>query len=119
MKYLIIDKESGKHYANISDLVNQYPNPKDVAFKCVNSMNKNMLNDGFKECFSVLEVPDNFEILNRWCKNGIYLEELREFANSEYELIEAINIINSQLPEEDKIIIKHEDDKVIYMCNYM
>lgn len=110
MQYLIIDIETEKICASITDLVSRYDNPKDKACEIVKSMNDNLISSGDVACFKVIEAKDNLSIINT------EHDELAEIADR-----------YSNLSQEEKYLfslatgkkLESTDKKVINLCNYI
>ena len=120
MRYSICDIETGKEFANITDLVAMYDNPKVKAYETVESMNNNLIKAGDVPCFKVVEIDDsNIVFLNREARTAEPLGTIGELCDDADDLLKVVEYLNAHEHETGKHYnIVSDNSKVIYLVNW-
>lgn len=109
MTYLVVDSDTNDVCVNVTELVNRYPNAKDVAEETVRVMNENLILAGDVASFRVEEMPSNITYL---APTEQYLE-----ADSEEEAFLATQLLNEGLGTTAYELHPKRPNQVIYLCN--
>ena len=112
-QYLIVDNDTNIICANVTDLVNRYPNAKEKAHEMVEEMNANLIKAGDVASFRVEEAPSNVSFILPGTRTDVNLE-----ADTLEEAALTVEFLNHGLGEPKyKLHAKTYNPKVVYLCN--